>query len=328
MAERHVGSVVYRRDLSPILAIFRLLPARGSTFPDYSAGQYIALCRDDCKLTKKVVGADGMVKYVPDVDPHGDPKRGPVTHSYSIASAPFEARQHGYLEFYIILEIDRRGNPGRLTESLFRINPDGDNTLTYVNRIVGDFTIGKRAAGFQSVVLVGTGTGLAPFISMIKQLHSDARQGRTDAVKYTLIHTNRTYAELAYHAELLAIEASQAFDFVYLPSVSRPAARDAGDPKMGLGRANNLLRFVFEMPLQEGEALHAALANGDDVEAARAAFAQAVRPRLPAQISRERLQERFAPSSTVILTCGNPMLMADVRYVADKNGIQFEKEDW
>lgn len=328
MAERKVGAVVARRDLSPILTILRLLPESESAFPDYKAGQYIALRRDDCKLTRKVIGASGKVEYVPDLDEHGNQKRGPVTHSYSVSSAPFETRQHGHLEFYVVLELDKHGNPGRLTESLFRIDPRGDNRIIYGNRIVGDFTLDKRARGFQSVVLVGTGTGLAPFISMVKQLHFETRQGKTEGVKYTLLHTNRTYAELAYHEELLAIEASALFDFVYIPSVSRPAARDAGDSKMALGRANNLLRFIFEMPLKEEEALQAALANGEEAAAARAAFAQAVRPRLPQHLLRTELQERFRPSSTVILTCGNSVLMEDVKYIAEKNGVQFEKEDW
>jgi hypothetical protein len=31
---------------------------------------------------------------------------------------------------------------------------------------------------------------------------------------------------------------------------------------------------------------------------------------------------------TVILTCGNPSLMANIKYFADSNQIRFEKEDW
>ena len=328
MAERNVGTVVSWRNLSPILAVFRLRPETGRKFPDYTAGQYIALRRDDCKLTQKVIRPNGEIDYVPDLDEGGNQKRGAVTHSYSISSAPFETRQHGYLEFYVVLEFDRHGNPGRLTESLFRIDPRGDNRITYVNRIVGDFTLDKRAVGFQSVVLVGTGTGLAPFASMIKQLHVEACQGRRTNTRYTLIHTNRTYPELAYHEKLLAIEASRAFEFVYLPSVSRPTARDVEDPQLGLGRANNLLRFIFEMPLKEEEALQAALANGEDMSRAKAALESAVKPRLPQHVSRKELQDRFDPSTTVLLTCGNPMLMEDVKYAADKNGIRFEKEDW
>jgi ferredoxin-NADP reductase len=328
MAERKVGTVAHWQNLSSTLAIFRLLPENGSKFPYYKAGQYIALRREDCKLTKKSAGSDGQIDYVPDLDEQGNQKRGPVTHSYSVSSAPVETSEKGFLEFYIVLEKDEHGNPGRLTESLFRINPQGDNTITYVDRIVGDFTLEKRAAGFQSVLLVGTGTGLAPFASMIKQLHFEASQGKTDGVKYTLLHTNRTYDELAYHEELLAIEASQVFDFVYVSSVSRPTPRDLDDQKIGRGRANNLLRFIFEMPLKEEEALEETGQGGGDVSRARAALEKAVRPKLPQHVSRKELRERFDPSRTVILTCGNPLSMDDIKYITEANRIHFEKEDW
>ncbi len=308
--------------------IFRLLPDNESKFLEYKPGQYIALRRDDCRLTKKVVGSDGQVSYVLDLGEHGKQKRGPVTHSYSISSAPFETSQRGYLEFYIVLEKDEHGNPGRLTESLFRIDPQGDNAITYVDRIVGDFTLEKRAKGFHSVLLVGTGTGLAPFASMIKQLHFEASLGKTDGVQYTLLHTNRTYAELAYHEELLTIEASQAIDFVYIPSVSRPSPRDLNDPKIGLGRANNLLRFIFKMPLKEEQELQEAAARKKNASMARVALEKTVRPKLPHHICRQELQARFDPSRTVILTCGNPLSMEDVKYIAEVNRIYFEKEDW
>jgi len=329
MAERKVGTVFYWYNLSPLLSIFRFRPELGSQFPEYQAGQYIALRREDCKLTKVVAGPDGSVQYVPDLDEQGRQKRGPITHSYSISSAPSETQSKGHVECYVILETDEDGNPGRLTESLFRIEPEGDNQVTYFYRIAGDFTLRKRAAGFQSVLLVGTGTGLAPFASMMKQLHHEfSQQGNSDGVQYTLLHTNRTRQELAYHEELLAIEASQKFDFVYIPSVSRPASGDLDDPKMGKGRANNLLREIFEMPLKEEQALQEVAQRGDNTSIAKAALGKTVRPILPSHLSRKALQERFNPSRTVILTCGNPLSMADVQFTAEANRIQFEKEDW
>ncbi len=258
MAKTKEGTLVYWRNSSSVLAIFRLMPEEGSKFPNYKAGQYIALQRNDCRLTKKVVGEDRKVEYVPVLDEQGNPKRGPVTHSYSISSAPFETLEKGHLEFYVILEIDEKRVPGRLTESMFRMSPQGDNKLSYYDKIAGDFTLDKRAVDFQNVVLVGTGTGLAPFVSMIKQLHFEANQGKRDNVKYTLFHTNRTYEELDYREELLAIEAAQRFDFVYVPSVSRPTQRDLSDPKLGKGRANNMLRHLFEMPLKEEQDLQEA----------------------------------------------------------------------
>ena len=56
MAEKKVGNVNYWRYSSDILGVFRLVPDGVSKFPSYKAGQYMALQRNDCRLTKKVVG--------------------------------------------------------------------------------------------------------------------------------------------------------------------------------------------------------------------------------------------------------------------------------
>jgi ferredoxin-NADP reductase len=309
MAELKVGTVVDWHHLSPILARFRLMPAGGSRFPDYDAGQYIALRGEDCRLTKRITDQNGVLRYVIDLDESGNPKHGPVTHSYSIASAPFETRERGYLEFYVILEQDSLGEPGRLTESLFRTGPQPSAALTYVDRIVGDFTLAKRTAGSRNVVWVGTGTGVAPFVSMIKELHFKASHGSPpDGVQFTLLHANRTTEELGYHEELLLIEASRCFDFVYIPTVSRPTSRDLENPGLGRGRANNLLRHLLGMPPKEQQGL--------------------VAPVLPRHIAADDVRQRLEAGRTVILTCGNPSVMADIKYIADSNQIRFEKEDW
>ncbi|MEE8606999.1 MAG: hypothetical protein V3S55_05305 [Nitrospiraceae bacterium] len=328
MAKTKVGTVVYWRRSSPLLAVFHLMPESGCKFPGYKAGQYIALRRDDCLLTKKVVGADGKVEYVPNLDSPGNQKQGPVTHSYSVASAPFETLEKGYLEFYVILEKNEKGVPGRLTESMFRMNPEEDNKMIYFDKIAGDFTLDKRAADFQNVLLVGTGTGVAPFISMIKQLDYEATQGKNDNVKYILLHTNRTYEELDYYKDLCGIEAARRFDFVYVPSVSRPKQRDLDDPKMGKGRANNMLRHILGMPLKEEQDLQETEAKGGDVAKRKAALEKTIKAVLPAQHPLEELQKRMDPPKTVIVTCGNPWSMEDIKYAAESNKMRFEKEDW
>ena len=305
MADKRTGRASTFERLTPTLATFRLQPADGFPFPEYKAGQYMALSRDDCKLTRRVVGPDGKAHYEPDLDAAGEPRRGTVTHSYSIASAPWETRELGHLEFYIVLEVGDQQYPGRLTESFFRMSPPSDDRVGYVDRIAGDFTLDKRAAGARNVVMVGTGTGLAPFVGMVKELDHSARSGRTDGVRYTLFHANRTADELAYHRELLEIEDAARFDFVYVASVSRPSG--PADPRVGSGRGNNVLRHVMGMPPKEEGAVKAAL---------------------PARVDAHALRDRLDPAATVILTCGNPSSMSDIKHVADTNGIRFEKEDW
>jgi ferredoxin-NADP reductase len=328
MADKRVATLFHWRNSSPILATFRIMPEAGHRFQNYKAGQYIALQRNDCRLTKKIIHEDKKVDYVPVLDAEGKPKRGPVTHSYSIASAPFETEEKGYLELYVILELDEKGVPGRLTESMFRMSPDGDNKMIYYDKIAGDFTLDKRAAGCKNVVLVGTGTGLAPFISMVKQIDHEASLGKTDSVKYTLLHTNRTYEELDYYQDLLDMEAAQRFDFVYLPTVSRPTARDREDPKLGTGRANNVLRYILGMPLKEEQDVQELSAKGADTAKAKAALEKTVRPALPRKFTLQDFQKRLDPSSTVVITCGNPWSMEDIKYAAETSGMKFEKEDW
>jgi ferredoxin-NADP reductase len=323
VAELKQGVVSSFDRLSDELAILRLLPEDGSRFPPYKPGQYIALRRDDCRLTRRVVDASGRAGYVHDLDESGRPRLGPVTHSYSIASAPFETERAGHLEFYVVLE---RGDvPGRLTESLFGIEAGRGDHIKYHDRITGDFTLEKRAASRRDVLMVGTGTGVAPFVSMVKQLHHGAGEG--DPRRYTLVHANRTREELAYHEELAAAAASERLDLVYVGSVSRPAPAGA-DPTIGTGRATNLLRHIFDMPLKEEEDLAAARARGGDEGSAEEALARTMRPRLPDHVDRRRLRARLEPAQTVVLTCGNPASMADVGTIAGRLGMRYEKEDW
>ncbi|HEY4612360.1 MAG TPA: hypothetical protein VII11_05215 [Bacteroidota bacterium] len=328
MAAQKPGSVTYRHDLSPYLALFRIMPEHGSSFPPYKGGQYIALRRDNCKLTKRIIHPDKKIEYIPELDAQGNQKYGPVSHSYSIASAPYETQRDGYLEFYVILELQETGEPGRLTESLFNLDPQTDNKLTYFEKIAGDFTLESRVQGAKNVVLVGTGTGLAPFASMVKQLHHEATEGKASDTRYTLFHTNRVIGELAYHEELTNIAAEKKFDFVYVPSVSRPKKPDYENKNIGKGRANNILRSLFDMPLREEQELQAAASQGKDTEEIKAFLERTVRPVLPAHISKQALLGRMDPASTVILTCGNPLAMADIQYIAESNKLRFEKEDW
>lgn len=327
MVQRKTGFAVSWQSLSPILGTFRVNPAPGNRFPDYEAGQYIALRREDCALTRKVTDADGRIRYVPDLDPSGVQRRGPVSHAYSISSAPYQTLQEGFLEFYVVRETDEEGRPGRLTESLFRMEPGKDDQVVYFDRIAGDFTLAKRAAGFPHVLMVASGSGLAPFVSIVKQVDFEAGRGKRDTARYTLLHGNRTAEELAYHRDLETIAAAGRIDLTYLATVSRPAP-SGHDPSLGRGRVSNLLRVLLGLPTKEEEDLAAAEAAGKGVEAARTTLDKAVRPTPPEGAPLDALRERMAPADTVLMTCGNASAMSDVQRAAEARGIRFEKEDW
>ncbi len=135
MASRKTGSVTYTKDVSPTLTTFRVTPEKGGAFPAYNAGQYIALGRDDGRLTKKVgVGPDGRPLFAPDLDDTGRQRVGPVMHSYTIASAPWETAAQGFLEFYVVQEVMAGSVPGRLSTVLLGMPCCEDEPVNYVDR--------------------------------------------------------------------------------------------------------------------------------------------------------------------------------------------------
>jgi ferredoxin-NADP reductase len=330
VAERRVGTISSWVELVDGLAVFRLRPEAGTSFPPYKAGQYIALTREGCKLTGRVKDEKGVIRYEPLRNEDGTPKVGAVTHSYSLSSAPFETKERGEIEIYVTLEKHGDGQFGRFTESLFHAHPHEGDTLGYVDRIVGNFTLDDRASGVEHVVMVGTGTGLAPFVGMMRQAKHEARLGRILPARYTLIHANRTPLELAYDHELrvLADERIPGFDFAYVRSVSRPAASDANDPGLCQGRANNLFRFLLGLPTREQELVDEARGAGGETVSAQKAFERSTKPCLGPAVDGAALKMRMPRGRTTVLTCGNSEGMEDIKRICEKAGFKFEMEEW
>ena len=327
MAGLRTGTVVHREIVSDALIRFRLAPESGHPFPDYEAGQAIALSRDDCKLTRKLgVGPDGKPIREPEYDPWGRQTVGPLTHYYSIASAPSDTVEHGWLEFIVTLEHGVHGLSGRLSELLFGGEEDaGACEVGYQDRIGGGFTLSARAGDAASVLMVGTGTGVAPFVSMVRELR--ARDDGGDGRRYTLIHTARAKAELACHGELFEIEAAGRFDFLYLPTVSRRTGTAGMDARVGLGRASNVVRNVYGLPAAEEEKQAQARSEVTRV-AADLALERLVYPRLPAHVNAAELAARVAADDTVLLACGNPASLADIESTAKRRRVRFERDTW
>lgn len=188
-AASSTGRIIYRKDLTQDLAILRVQPEDGSPVPDFKAGQFVTL---GLKLD-----SDDKMTY----------------RAYSIASPPEEKR---YFELYIKWATEPV--MGKFTTALFHMK-EGDSI--YWRKPAGAFTIeGKKADGTpddRTMVLIASGTGLAPFVSYA--LHLKALGAKR---KIALLHGARNARELGYHELLESMEKDKSWDFAYMPTVSRP----------------------------------------------------------------------------------------------------------
>lgn len=185
------ATVVNRIDVTPELMILSVKPDGG--VPEFLPGQYVALGLPGSAprpthfpAEREALAPDKLIK-----------------RAYSIGSSP---RERGYLEFYIAVVPD-----GGLTSRLALARP-GDR-LFVAPKITGTFTL-EHVASERSLILVATGTGLAPFMAMIRTPTT-----WTEGRNITVVHGVRHAADLAYRDELEGF--ARAGGLAYHPVVSR-----------------------------------------------------------------------------------------------------------
>ena len=186
------ATVVSRTDLNPFLTILGVRPDI-ATVP-FKPGQYTVL-----GLKAKETRVEGSL-------PDPKPKDGEQTiqRAYSIASG----NQAGVLEFYLALV-----NHGELTPRLFALK-NGDRVYAST-KVTGMFTLDQVVPN-KSLLLMATGTGLAPYISMLRSNY-DWSQKR----KVVVLHGVRHSSDLGYREELETLAKKQS-NFIYLPIISQP----------------------------------------------------------------------------------------------------------
>ena len=128
-----------------------------------------------------------------------------IRRAYSIASGSLSEE---YLEFVITVVMS-----GDLTPRLFRL---GIRDRLYVGpKAVGMFTLDK-APRDHHVLLVATGTGLAPYVSMLR---TDLECGGKR--RMVVLHGARCSWDLGYRTELSSL-ARHCPNFTYIPVITRP----------------------------------------------------------------------------------------------------------
>lgn len=185
------GIVTQVVQVSPIMKVFRIAPD-GWELPDFKPGQFVALHLPASARKVKESTAD-----YEDFAPEKLIKR-----AYSIASS---SRSKEYLEFYITLV-----HSGALTPRLFNLEI-GDR-VGVGKKFVGMFTLDQIDEN-KNVVLIATGTGVAPYMSML----------RTDALhrkgKIAVIHGAANSWDLGYSSELQLLQ-NFTSEFKYIPTIT------------------------------------------------------------------------------------------------------------
>lgn len=188
------AAVLQKDELTPRLMILRTA-AVGWELPEFEAGQYVVL---------------GLPPSVPR-SPLSIPEHYPVDEgklirrAYSIASSSV---QHEYMDFYINMVSD-----GALTPRLFTLKV-GDR-LWLSSHVTGMFTLADVPSD-KNIILVATGTGLAPYMSMLST-HLKCGGPRRVAV----LHGAYNSWDLGYRAELMMMQ-YLCNNFTYLATIDRP----------------------------------------------------------------------------------------------------------
>jgi len=195
------AELVARHDWTDGLATFSVKPT-GWTLPDFQPGQFANLALPEGDDWDAETGAS-------------------IRRAYSIASGPGRET----MDFFI-----RRVDEGALTPKIFDLPIGGGIYLD--ERVAGHFTL-EGASDAEDLVLVGTGTGVAPYRPMIQDKSLRARFGRT-----ILLYSDRYVKDLGYIDEFREL-ADGDESLLFLPTITGPEPDEAWS---GLrGRVNTYL---------------------------------------------------------------------------------------
>jgi ferredoxin/flavodoxin---NADP+ reductase len=201
----HRAKIIHRQDFCPDLWMVRVQPSGEFKF---APGQYATL------------GVQGAEKR--------------SERPYSIVSSPHESA----IEFFFELVPQ-----GELTPLLYKLQPGDEMLMRKVPK--GRFTLDTTKPRRTNHLLVSTVTGIAPFVSYVRTLYQDWKEGRFSGEhKLFLLNGASRSWEFGYNQELQKF-AEEVPWLKYVPTVSRPwdDVKWTGET----GRVDDLLRKYTDL---------------------------------------------------------------------------------
>jgi ferredoxin--NADP+ reductase len=199
MSENLLNSLVTSvMQVSPSMRIIRVKPDEWN-FPPFKAGQFV------------VLGLYGSAERAPESTDEYSPQEPDklIKRAYSIASSSTDE----YIEFYISVV-----RSGSLTPRLF--NLEIGQRIYMSQKPTGMFTL-EQVSEDQNVVLIATGTGVAPYMSMLR---TDALHRKGNIV---VVQGASNSWDLGYFSELKLLD-SMFPKFTYYPTITEPEKEPVG----------------------------------------------------------------------------------------------------
>ena len=189
------ATIVGRENINPELVILRVQP--DDELFDFTPGQFA------------VLGLFGREPRVPRTDTEDPPIAADklIRRAYSISSSSVEKH---YVEVYLNLVPS-----GELTPRLFNLSHG--EPIFLGTKASGVFTL-EKVPRDKTAIMIATGTGLAPYVSMMRSVLMERKEQR-----FVIVEGARHSWELGYRDELATL-ALNCPNLTYIPSITRPQA--------------------------------------------------------------------------------------------------------
>jgi ferredoxin-NADP reductase len=211
---------------------------------------------------------------------------------YSIASSPHDSRS---LEFYL-----KGSKEGDLTAHLLNLQPG--QSIWYTGPS-GRLTLSRSS--HRVLFMIATGTGLAPFVSMIRQILAAPQTAAQPGYRVVLFHGVRSPQDLGYRDELEMWSSQHPSLLTYVPVISHPDPGGEFLPGWIQSRVDRVIRWFLRPEGDEDRGL-----------------------RFGPGVDRRRLSDLLA-SKPAFYLCGHGGMILELRQILATHGhAEVFTEEW